>query len=55
MNFTDEQHIPGLLLFIEFEKAFNSLSWNFLYKALEHLNFGESVRQRVRVFYKNQQ
>ena len=44
MNFTDEQHIPGLLLFIDFEKAFDSLSWNFLYKALEHLNFVESVR-----------
>ena len=43
MNFTDEQHIPGLLLFIDFEKAFDSLSWNFLYKALENLNFGESV------------
>ena len=53
MNFTDEQHIPGLLLFIDFEKAFDSLAWNFLYKALEHLNFSESLRQWVRVFYKN--
>ena len=53
MNFTDEQHIPGLLLFTDFEKAFDCLSWNFLYKALEHLNFGESVRQWIRVFYKN--
>ena len=51
MKFTDEHQIPGLLLFIDFEKAFDSLSWNFLYKALQHLNFGESVRQWVKVFY----
>lgn len=53
MKFTDEHHIPGLLLLIDFEKAFDSLSWNFLYKALEHLNFGESIRKWVKVFYKN--
>ena len=51
MKFTDEHQIPGLLLFIDFEKAFDSLSWNFLYKALQHLNFGESVRQWVKIFY----
>ncbi|MCU7951730.1 MAG: reverse transcriptase family protein, partial [gamma proteobacterium symbiont of Bathyaustriella thionipta] len=53
MKFTDEQHIPGLLLLIDFEKAFDSLSWHFLYKALEHLNFGESIRKWVKVFYTN--
>lgn len=53
MKFTDEQYIPGLLLLVDFETAFDSLSWNFLHKALEHLNFGESLRQWVKVFYKN--
>ena len=42
MKFTDEKNIPGLLLLIDFEKAFDSLSWNFLHIALEHLNFGDS-------------
>ena len=26
MQYTEEQHIPGLLLLIDFEKAFDSLS-----------------------------
>ena len=31
MNLTDKENMPGLLIFIDFEKAFNSLEWNFLY------------------------
>ena len=53
MKFTDEKNIPGLLLLIDFEKAFDSLSWNFLHKALEHLNFGDSIRKWVKVCYTN--
>ena len=53
MKFTEEQQIPGLILLIDFEKAFDSLSWNYLHKALQHLNFGESVRQWVKIFYNN--
>ena len=53
MKFTDEKNIPGLLLLIDFEKAFDSLSWNFLHKALEHLNFEDSIRKWEKVCYKN--
>ena len=28
--------LPGLLLFIDFEKAFDSLEWDFLEKCLEN-------------------
>ena len=52
MKFTEEQNIPGLIMLIDFEKAFDSLSWNFLHKCLEYLNFGESIRQWIKVFYK---
>ena len=31
MDLTDKENMPGLLIFIDFEKAFNSLEWNFLY------------------------
>ena len=39
MKFTEEQKIPGLIMLIDFEKAFDSLSWNFLHKCLKYLNF----------------
>ena len=30
LQFTEENNIPGLLLLIDFEKAFDSLSWSFI-------------------------
>ena len=30
MQYTEEHNISGLLLLIDFEKAFDSLSWNFI-------------------------
>ena len=51
MDFTEEYDIPGLLLFIDFEKAFDSVSWNFLYKVLNFFNFGPGVIDWVKTFY----
>ena len=38
MNFTDVNEIPGILLFAHFEKAFDTLEWGFLHRALEIFN-----------------
>ena len=35
MDYTKEQNVPGILLFIDFEKAFDSLHWNFYAKMPE--------------------
>ena len=43
----------GLLLLIDFEKAFDSVEWNFLDGALKFFNFGESIRRWVKTFYQN--
>ena len=53
MSYTEENHIPGLLLLIDFEKASDSLSWQFIHKALKFLNFGPSLIKWVDMFYKN--
>ena len=40
MDFTAKENIPGLMLFIDFQKAFDSVEWEFLLKCLETFNFG---------------
>ena len=43
----------GIMTAIDFEKAFDSLNWNFLLKSLEFFGFGESFLGWIRTFYKN--
>ena len=53
MDYTKLHNLPGLMVTIDFEKVFDSLSWNFLFKTLEKFNFGESFIKWVRLFYTN--
>jgi hypothetical protein len=43
MDYLEENDMDGLLLLVDFEKAFDSVEWNFLRKALESFNFGPSI------------
>ena len=49
---TENDNIPGLLLMIDFEKAFDSVSWSFIEKALNFFNFPESLINWFKVLYK---
>ena len=51
LNLTDNNSIPGLLLSIDFEKAFDSISHDFIFKVLDKFNFGPSVTKWIRVLY----
>jgi len=51
MSFTKTQNIPGLAVFLDFEKAFDSVEWNYLHKCLEVFNFGPQLRQWIKVIY----
>ena len=50
---TEREHIPGLLLMVDFEKAFDSVSWTFLPKALKLFNFGPDIQRWISTFYEN--
>ena len=50
---TEFKGIPGLLLFVDFEKAFNTLEWSFIVKTLHYYNFGPSFISWVKTFYSN--
>lgn len=51
--FTEKQHILGLLLTIDFEKAFDSVSWEFIEKCLIYFHFPESFIKWFHILYKN--
>ena len=53
MDFTVKENIPGLMLSIDFQKAFDSVEWEFLFKCLEAFNIGPDFLNWVKIFYKN--
>jgi len=55
MDFTEKNNIPGLLIFIDFQKAFDSLECNFLFHCLDAFNFGPEFKCWIKTFYKNSQ
>ena len=53
MDHTEQNNLPGLLLLVYFEKAFDSVSWSFIYKVLEYFGFGQSIISWVKLFNNN--
>ena len=50
---TEKENIPGLLLMIDFEKAFDSVSWVFIEKALKFFNFPNNIIVWFKIMYEN--
>ena len=53
IDYTEKEKIPGMLLLIDFSKAFDSVSWGFLFNVLDFFNFGRSFKKWFKVFYTN--
>ena len=47
----DETQTEGLLMMVDFEKAFDSIEWSFIFKTLIRYNFGEMLLKWIRLFY----
>ena len=52
-SFTKKENIPGIAVFLDFEKAFDSIEWCYLQKCLEVFNFGPQLRQWITVLNNN--
>ena len=52
IKYTAAKNIPGLLLFLDFEKAFDTVEWSFLPKTLQCYNFWQSAIN-WKLFYHN--
>ena len=53
LNFTADRDIEGIALFIDFEKAFDSLEWEYLFKAFDTFQFGSDFKTWVKTLYTN--
>ena len=53
MDFSVNEDIPGLLSFIDFEKAFESVEWNFLHESLKMFRCRFSSLGEKLTFYNN--
>ena len=53
MHYLDLHQLPGILLCLDFEKAFDSVDWEFMIKVLKAYGFGEEICGWIETFYKN--
>ena len=53
INYTTPKKVPGLLLFRDFEKAFDTLECPFIQKTLLSFGFGPSIVPWFKTFYNN--
>ena len=50
---SEKYNISGLLVLIDFEKAFDTVEWDFLFKSLKSYNFGQTFRAWIKLLYTN--
>ncbi len=55
MQYTSFKNIAGLILQIDFEKAYDSIEWSYIDEALSAMNFGHEFRNWVKTLYNNSQ
>ena len=53
IEYTKQKGLSGILLAIDFEKAFDTLNFNYLIRILHEFNFGPSFIQWIHVLYEN--
>ena len=53
MDHLDQNNEAGLLLSVDFEKAFDYLEWDFVQYCLKQFSFDPSLIKWVNVFYKD--
>ena len=51
MEYCKTNKFAGLLLTIDFEKAFNTINWYFIDKMLQSFNFGQSLHKYIKFVF----
>ena len=53
IDYCNDNDIPGFLLLVDFEKAFDRLEWGFIHKCLQFFNFNNDFHQWISTLYSN--
>ncbi len=53
IDYTSIKNCPGIILLIDFEKAFDTINWKYIQKCLKYFNFGKSFIHWVQLIYNN--
>ena len=53
INTCNEKNTTGLIAFIDYEKAFDTVRWTFMEKVLKKLNFGDYFRDCISLMYRD--
>ena len=51
MEHTKLHNIPGILLLLDFRKAFDKIEWSFIQNTLNFLKIGDGIKRSVSTFY----
>lgn len=53
MEYTNLQKLPGILISLDFRKAFDSIEWPFIMRTLDYFNFCSDIKRWIKIFYTN--
>jgi hypothetical protein len=53
MRYLEEKNVPGMLLCLDFETAFDYLDSEFMFKVHRAFGFGDDLCRWIETFYKN--
>lgn len=53
IQYINRTNNTGMLLLIDFEKAFDSVAWKFIFKTLDLFNFKSDIKNWIRLFLNN--
>ena len=51
MSYADLKNLEGYIILLDFEKAFDSIEWSYLFKTLKTFNFGENFQRWIKILY----
>ena len=51
IEYSEIEDEPGVLISIDFEKAFDGLEWDFIFKTLKYFDFGDHFIDLVKLLY----